>query len=588
MGARATSRGAEWRTYGRLLDYVRPYTRRLIAGTLCGVIFGGSMGGLLVGFGKVFAMVFDPRADMPWRLRLLIAAVLPAFAVLRGTGDYLSTYCIEWVGQRAVMDLRVAAFARLQQLSLMFYQRTPTGELVSRVVNDSSMVERAVSGILSDLAKQPFALLAVVGVLFWNEYRLALVGLVLFPVCIVPVALFGRRVRRFSREGQEKIADLMTILQETITGARIVKAFVMEDYENRRFAERCRAVFTRAMQVTKARASVEPIIVTLSFVGVSLFLLYTKWSSVTMEQFVVFAASLVALYDPVKKLSKIHLQIQQSSAAADRIFELLDTPVTVCEQPGAVELAGPINAVEFRDVAFAYESTPVLCGVDFAVRAGQRIALVGGSGAGKSTLVSLLPRFYDVTGGQVLVNSRDIREYTLSSLRRQIGLVTQDTFLFNDTVAGNIAYGYGGATSADIEEAARRAHALDFIRAMPEGFATVIGERGVRLSGGQCQRLAIARAILRNPPILILDEATSALDTESERQVQAALDELVTGRTVFAIAHRLSTIIHSDVILVLHGGRIVERGSHQELLARGGAYKRLYDLQFQEGPAGEA
>ena len=572
----------DWQTYRRLVLYARPYWLRVFLGTIFGVIFGTSMAGMIVGLGKVVGMVFGTESDLPWNVRAGIAAILPCFAIVRGIGDYFSTYFIEWVGNRAVMDLRRDTFSHLQELSLFYYQRTKTGELISRVVNDSQMVERAVAGVLADLCKQPFALVAILVALFWSDARLAVVGLVLFPICIVPVALFGRRVRRFAREGQEKIADLVSILQETITGARVVKAFGMEGYEKERFGRQCGEVFHRLMKVVRARAAVEPIIVGLSTVGISLFLLYTMKVQVTLSQFVVFAASLVALYEPVKKLSRIHLQVQQSSASADRIFELLDAPITVVERRDAVELTERVKEIVFESVSFGYDTETILRELCFKVIAGQRVAFVGSSGAGKTTIVSLIPRFYDVTSGRLLMNGRDIREYTIKSVRRQIGIVTQETILFNDTVANNIAYGHAEAQRAAIIEAAQRANAHDFIMAMPEGYETVIGERGVRLSGGQCQRLAIARAILRNPPILILDEATSALDTESERQVQAALDELMKDRTVFAIAHRLSTIIRADQIFVLHGGHIVEQGTHQELLARAGHYKYLYDLQFKE------
>lgn len=577
------NRRTDWRTYARLVRYAKPYWVRVILGTIFGVLFGTSMAGMIVGLGKIIGMVFGAEGEIPWRVRLGIAAVLPCFAIVRGVGDYLSTYFIEWVGNRAVMDLRRDAFAHMQELSLLYYHKTKTGELISRVVNDSQMVERAVAGVLADLCKQPFALLAVLIALLWSDFRLAIAGIVLFPVCIIPVVIFGYRVRRYAREGQEMLAGLVSILQETITGARVVKAFGMEEYEKGRFGRQCGEVFHRLMKVTRARASTEPIIVALSTVGISIFLLYTMHTKVTLPQFVVFAASLVALYEPVKKLTRIHLQVQQSSAAADRIFELLDSPVLVAERPDAVDLAGTAQEVVFDRVAFSYDAEPVLRDISLRVTAGQRVAIVGGSGSGKSTLVSLVPRFYDVTAGAVRVNGRDIREYTLKSLRRQIGIVTQETILFNDTVANNIAYGHNDASRDAVIEAARRANAHEFIMAMPEKYETVIGERGVRLSGGQCQRLAIARAILRNPPILILDEATSALDTESERQVQAALDELMKDRTVFAIAHRLSTIIHADRIFVLHGGAIVEQGTHAELLARGGHYKYLYDLQFKNG-----
>ena len=575
------SAGAEWGTYRRLVAFARPYAGRLVLGTLFGVLFAGSTTGMLLALKGSFARVFDP-AGASFPAILAIGLLLPLAAAFRGIGFYLSVYFIEWVGNRVVMDLRMRAFGHIHRLPLGFFTGSRTGELISRVTNDTMQVERAVSSVLGDLVRQPFVLAGMVGFLIWLDARLAFVSLVLFPVCIVPVALFGRRVRRFAREGQEKLADLVSILQETITGARVVKAFGMEGHERQRFDERCRGVFSRVMRVTRAQAAIDPLIVFVSMVGLILVLLYCRWTRMTVDEFFSFAAALVALYEPVKKLSRVHITVQQSSAAADHVFELLDTPVTLCDAAGARPFEGAVESVEFEHASFAYGDEAVLTDVSFLVRAGRRVAVVGGSGAGKSTLVSLLPRFYDVTAGRVLINGRDLRDFTTASIRQLIGLVTQETILFNDTVAANIAYGRVDASREEIEAAARRAHAHDFIAAMPDGYDTVIVERGLRLSGGQCQRLAIARAILRNPPILILDEATSALDTESERQVQAALDEVMAGRTVFAIAHRLSTIMNADLIVVLDRGTVAEQGTHRELLAKGGPYQRLYDLQFEE------
>lgn len=570
---------AEWETYRRLLGYAKPYWFRIVIGALFGVLFGGSTTALLVALKDTLARVFNP-GEYPMAAVVGVAVLLPIIGILRGVGFYASTYLLEWVGNRVVFDLRAALFARLQELSISFYGANRAGDLISRTTNDTQMVERAVSTVLADLARQPFTLLGLVGFLLWLDWKLALISLALFPICIVPVALFGRRVRRASREGQERMADLVSILEETISGARIVKAFGMEQREIARFNERSRGVFTRAMRVTRARAAIEPIIVLISLVGFGLILLYARWREMRFEEFFTFGAALVAMYDPVKKLSRLHLNIQQSSAAADRIFELLDQPVLVQERPNARAFSDQVHRIAFECVSFAYEDKWVLRDIAFEARRGACVALVGASGSGKTTLVSLIPRFYDVTEGRITINGIDIREFTLTSLRKQIGLVTQETVLFNDTVANNIAYGSPQATRAQIEDAARRANAHDFIMELPEGYDTVIGERGNRLSGGQRQRLAIARALLRDAPILILDEATSALDTESERLVQAALDRLMSGRTVFAIAHRLSTIQHADLILVLDQGRIVERGTHRELLAAGGLYKRLYDLQF--------
>ncbi len=572
---------ADWSTYRRLFAYVKPYVPRLIVGTFCGILFAGSTTGMLFALKYTMSRLFSPDVMTVGQM-LFVASWLPLFAVFRGIGQYLSTYFIEWVGNRVVMDLRLRLFNHLQELSVGFFTQSRTGELISRTANDTMMVERAVSTVLADLIREPFSLLGMIGFVLWLDLRLALISLILFPICIVPVLMFGRKVRRFAKEGQQKLADLVSVMQEAVTGVRIVRAFGMEGYEIERFRDKARSVFNRVMRVTRAKESVEPIIVLISALALALVLLYARWTQMSQADLIAFGAALVAMYDPAKKIGKMQMVIQQSSASADRIFELLDAPVTVAEKTGAVDFSEGVKRVAFENVSFSYDDAPILQDVNFSVGAGQLVALVGSSGAGKSTLVSLLPRFYDATAGRILLNWRDIRDLTLKSLRQQIGIVTQETILFNDTVANNIAYGSRDATRAEIETAAKRAHAHDFILEMAQGYDTAIGERGLRLSGGQCQRLAIARAILRNPPILILDEATSALDTESERQVQAALDELMSGRTVFAIAHRLSTIMHADRILVLHKGRVVEDGTHKELLEKGGVYKYLYDLQFKD------
>ncbi|MDD4736142.1 MAG: ABC transporter transmembrane domain-containing protein [Kiritimatiellae bacterium] len=579
MAKRKKMTGEEWQTYKKLMAYAVPYKARLAVGIFCGILFGGSTAGIVVALERNFRNLGDTSDLDLWKV-VLIAAALPLFAVLRGVGDFTSKYLVEWVGNRVVMDLRNETFGHIHDLGLNYFTQSRTGELISRTTNDSMMVQRAVSNVIGDLIREPFVLIFMIGYLMYLNWQLSIASLVLFPICIVPVALFGRRVRRASREGQQKLADLVTILQETIAGVRIVKAFGMEEYEKERFRVRSRSVFSRLMRVAKARSAVEPIIVTISLIGLALVFLYAKWSGMRGDQLIAYAAALVAMYEPAKKLSRIHIGIQESSAGADRIFEILDTPCSVTDRPGAVELAGPIDRVEFRDVGFAYEQNEILSGVNLSARAGECIAFVGSSGAGKTTLISLIPRFYDAVSGAVLINGRDVRDYTVKSLRRQIGMVTQESILFNDTVANNIAYGSDSVTPKQIEEAARKAHAHEFILGMEQGYDTVIGEMGAKLSGGQRQRLAIARAMLRNPPILILDEATSALDTESERQVQAALDELMAHRTVFAIAHRLSTIAQANRIIVLDKGCVVESGSHAELMAKGGHYQYLYDLQF--------
>lgn len=569
----------DWSSYFRLLSYTRPYLARLIIGGICGIICGGSLVGALPVLYKVFPEVFNYKSGESTQI-LLFTGVIMGLALLRGVTQYFNEYLIHWVGHRIVMDLRIQVFSHLQNLSVAYYDRNKTGEMISRTINDTTLLQHAVSRVVIDFFRQPVVVVGAAFVLFSLDWKMALIGLVVLPLCMVPVLLYGKKVRRAGRQAQERLADIISIMHEGIAGVRIVKAFRREDMELERFSGQCKSFFSRMMRVVRSKAMIEPITVLISGMAVSMTLAYAFYSGIEWNAFVTFVAGLVMLYDPVKRISRLRLNIDHSTVAADRIFEILDTPNAVKEKTGARNIPAPIKSVEFRDVCFAYDQTDVLSNVNMTVDSGQRVAIVGSSGAGKTTLVNLIPRFFDPTSGSVLVNGTDIRDATLNSLRGLLGLVTQDTFLFNDTIAGNISYGVPGASIASIEDAARRAHAHGFISSMPRGYETVIGERGTMLSGGQRQRIAIARAILNDPPILILDEATSALDTESERMVQAALDELMEGRTVFAIAHRLSTIMHCHKIYVLDAGRILEQGSHSELLSACGLYKKLYDMQF--------
>lgn len=582
--------------YGRLLPFVKPYRLRLVFGLVCAMLQGGATFGLFVALkwalggisGEGFSLSTITSNNTPdgntgsiGMNRLVFAvAIVPLIALLQGAVLFAGKYLVEWVGNRVVADLRSHLFEHIHALPMQFFSKNRVGELISRVTSDTGLLTELVSNVIGDVIRQPFTLLGCIAAMFYLDWKLSVVALVVFPVCILPVAMLGRRVRKASKGGQESLGDMLSVVQESVGGALVVKAFQMEQEEASRFSAFNNRVFKMLMRQSRSRSLSEPIVTFLSSIGLAGVVVYAYINDLSLALLITFAAAMVQMYKPAKQLSQIHLRIQRATPGAERIFEILDVTNTIDDAPGAVEVVGPVQSVEFKGVSFAYDENKILDGINLQTRAGQCMAFVGSSGAGKTTIVNLIPRFFDVTEGSIELNGIDVRRYKVQSLRSQIGIVTQDTVLFNRSVADNISYGSRHATREQIEDAAKRANAHKFILELENGYDTVIGERGSRLSGGMAQRLAIARALLKNPPILILDEATSALDTESERLVQGALDELMKDRTVFVIAHRLSTIQHADSIVVLEQGKIVEQGSHAELLEKAGKYKYFHDIQF--------
>ncbi|MDW8345029.1 MAG: ABC transporter transmembrane domain-containing protein [Verrucomicrobiae bacterium] len=576
-----------WPTYRRLLREVRPYRWRLAAGIACNVAFAGANGAMVYVVREVWAGVFESAAGALslWQV-VGLAALVPATMAVRGLCDFLGGYLMNWVGLRVVAQLRQRLFDHLVGMSQDFFSEMRTGKLIAHVTSDVALVQQAVSSVIQDVIKQPFTLVFVAVMLVRTDWRLTMAAVVLLPLALVPVVVYGRRIRRSSRAGQEQQASLVSVLQEALQGRRVIQAFGAEERERADFAEVNRRVFRERMRIVRARALSGPLIEMLAGLGAAAVFAYAYATGAPASNLVAVALGLFMMYEPVKRLSGVHLQLQESVTGAERVFAVLDRAPTVRERPGARELARFSRELRLEDVSFRYEEASVLDRVNLVIPAGTVTAIVGASGAGKSTLFHLLVRFFDPTEGRILLDGVDLRDATLRSVRAQFGLVTQETFLFHDTVAANIAYGRPTATRAEIEAAARRAHAHEFIEALPQGYDTVIGDLGVKLSGGQRQRLALARAILADAPILLLDEATSALDSESERQVQAALDELMWGGqrgrlTMLVIAHRLATVQRADRIVVLERGRVVEEGRHEELVKRDGVYRRLYELQFQ-------
>ncbi len=505
---------------------------------------------------------------------------------LRGLGIYGQEYLMNYVGESIIRELRNRLYNKIQDLPISFFHEEKTGVLMSRITNDVNIIKAMVSSAVTSSLREGFTIIGLTFVIFFRDWKMAIFALIIFPIAFYPVVKFGRRVRRVSTGCQEAMAELSSFLHETFAGNKIVKAFGMESHEKKRFAEKTRAIFNLEIKGVIARSLSAPIMEFLAGVGIA-FIIWYGGSRVingtsTPGTFFSFMAAVLMLYDPVRRLSSLNNAVQQGLAASDRVFDIIEKESDIKESANPVVFKHVPHSVTFQNVFLNYESDYVLKDINLNVHSGEILALVGMSGGGKTSLVNLIPRFYDVTKGEILIDGTDIRNASIASLRSQIAVVTQDTILFNNTVRENIAYGNPQASDEAVEIAAKAAYAYEFIQHFPYKFDTNIGELGGRLSGGEKQRICIARALLKNAPILILDEATSALDTESEMLVQKALENLMKGRTTFVIAHRLSTISFAHRIIVIVDGRIVEEGNHEELLARRGEYFKLYQMQFNK------
>ncbi len=595
--------------YRRLFAYVKPYRWRFVLGLAFGFAFGAVSSLLPLVLSQVTGFIFHGTGAMsgPMALKshpellnsgpkinsiLVICLAIPAVMTVRSFCSFANAYYMQWVSNKVVSDIRVQLFTKMMQNSMDFFNRMHSGQLMSRITNDTRGMQAALTTVSSDIFKQPVTILGGILVLLYMDWKFTLVTLVLFPTCLVPIRHFGKRARKAVKNEFEDMGKMVVTMQETFAGIRVIKSFAREEHQEKSFRRSNQLQFWNVMRLIKSTEAIGPLVETIAACGVGLALLYVYTANLSAGRFFGLISGIFILYDPVKTLSRIHIVMQRSIAATTQIFAIIDSTPTVRDAPDAIPLPPSKGHLEFDDVTFRYAGgvSDAITKLTLPIEAGKSYALVGASGAGKSTILSLILRLYDPVTGSVRVDGHDLRALTQRSLREQIGLVTQETFLFHDTIFSNIKFGKLDATEDEVYAAARTAYAHDFILAQPKGYHTIIGDKGCLLSGGQQQRLAIARALLKNAPILLLDEATSALDSESEKQIQLALEKLAAGKTVIAIAHRLSTILSADQIVVMDKGHIKEIGTHSELLDKSGYYRRLYDMQFKghnEEPAPE-
>lgn len=609
----------------RLWTFVRPYRTRLFFGLGCGILFALTNGALYLIVKLVVNAVFGGqksgmdellkgvpvflqssvralaghipllRGDASQSGLVLVILLIPLVMFFRSLFNYLNVYLVNWASARAIADLRTRTFSHLQDLPLSFFGEANTGDLISRVTSDTQTLRNIIGTSVASLLRDPVTILFLVGLLFAKQPVLTFFAVVVLPACVVPISIYSRKVRKSARAAQTHAAELSKLMHESFTGNRIIKAYNLEETVMDQFRAITRRFVSQSMRTVRANEIPSSIMEVLGSVGIAAVLLYTVWirtqpgggadsATTSTGEFIAFIGAIFMMYQPIKALTRLHNQLHQAQASSQRVFELLDTVSSITDpaNPKALNAAGA--DIHFKDLDFDYGEKPVLRDVNLIVKAGHLVALVGSSGSGKTTITNLLLRFYDPRRGSVQIGDTDIRQVAIKDLRRQIALVTQETILFHETIRRNIALGRPDASDAEVEAAARAANAHAFIMQKPRGYDSVVGEKGTNISGGQRQRIAIARAILKNAPVLVLDEATSALDSESEHAVQAELEKLMEGRTTICIAHRLSTVQKADLIVVMSEGRIVETGTHAQLIQRGGVYQKLHELQFQEQP----